>query len=68
MGFEVQKFLTNLIYSAKPPRCACGFKYFLVAALKARTDMISKASTDVLLGGGRGGGCGQEEEVNTVAS
>lgn len=50
--FQVHKFLANLTYPAKPLRCACGFKYFLVAALKARTDTISKASADMQLKGG----------------
>jgi len=44
--------IANLAYPAAPPRCACGFKYFLVAALKARTDMIAKASADMWLKGG----------------
>lgn len=53
--FKVQKCLANLTYPAQPPRCACGFKYFLVAALKARTDTISQAPTAPQLGGGGGG-------------
>lgn len=55
-AFQVQKCLANLTYPAQPPRCACGFKYFLVAALKARTDTISQAPTALQLGGGGGGG------------